>query len=267
VIVELVTIGSEFLRHGKADTNSDWLIERLQRAGLEVHVRSSVDDDVDRLSAVVAAAVARADAVLLTGGLGPTEDDRTRDALARALDTTLERDEQRERDLEGLYRRYGRKFGALEARQALRPLGAEWIDNPLGSAAGLWIEREGCWLAALPGVPGEMRAMFDADVLPRLARRAPGSLGRRTFKIAGRSEASVDRQLQELFEQPGLDVTVLGGADGLESSSGKRGRAWGRIFSASTTSAWPPWSGGCSSSVGDAWPRPSRARPGCWGPG
>jgi len=216
VIVELVTIGSELLRHGKADTNSDWLIERLQRAGLEVHVRSSVDDDVDRLSAVVAAAVARADAVLLTGGLGPTEDDRTRDALARALDTTLERDEQRERDLEGLYRRYGRKFGALEARQALRPLGAEWIDNPLGSAAGLWIEREGCWLAALPGVPGEMRAMFDADVLPRLARRAPGSLGRRTFKIAGRSEASVDRQLQELFEQPGLDVTVLGGADGLE---------------------------------------------------
>jgi len=216
MIVELVTVGSELLRHGKQDTNAAWLLDRLQRAGLEVHVRATVDDDAPRLASVIAGALSRADAVLLTGGLGPTEDDRTREAVATALGVPLERDEAWTRTLEGLYRRYGRSFGELEARQGLRPAGASWIDNPLGSAAGLWVDDGKRVLAALPGVPGEMRAMFDAWVLPRLSRRASGGLGRRTLKIGARTEASVDRRLRGLYDLPGIDVTVLGGPDGLE---------------------------------------------------
>jgi nicotinamide-nucleotide amidase len=224
VIVELIAVGSELLRHGRTDTNSEWLTERLQRCGLEVTVRSMVDDDAERLAAVVVAALARADAVLMTGGLGPTDDDRTREAVARAVGVALERDDDRVDHLRRLYRQHGRGFGDAEARQALRPTGTAWIENPLGSAAGLLVEREGCLLAALPGVPCEMRAMFDSDVLPRLRRRAPGQLGRCTMKIAGRTEGSIERQLHDLWDSPGVDVTVLGGTDGLELHVRAHGR-------------------------------------------
>ena len=159
MIVELIAVGSELLRHGRADTNSDWLTERVQAE-----------------------------------------------------------------QLRQLYGRYGRSFGAAEARQAMRPAGAHWIENPLGSAAGLLIEREKRVLAALPGVPSEMRAMFEADVLPRLQRLTSGRLGRRAVKIAGRTEGSIDRQIHDLYASPGLDVTVLGGDEGVELHALARGR-------------------------------------------
>jgi nicotinamide-nucleotide amidase len=224
VIVELIAVGSELLRHGKPDTNSEWLIERLLRAGIEVTVRSTIGDDAGRLASVLGDALARADVVLLTGGLGPTEDDRTRQAVARALGAPLERDALRVAQLEKLYERHARGFGEIEARQADRPAGAAWIDNPLGSAPGLLVERERGLLAALPGVPAEMRAMFVADVLPRLRRRAPEGLGRRSLKIVGRTESSIERQLGDLYAWPGVDVTVLSGADGLELHVLARGR-------------------------------------------
>jgi nicotinamide-nucleotide amidase len=224
VIVELIAVGSELLRHGRTDTNSDWLTERVQAAGGEVTVRCAVDDDATRLAEVVRGAWERSDAVLLTGGLGPTDDDRTREGLARAFGLSLEMDDGRAERLRRLYGRYGRSFGAAEARQAMRPQGAEWIDNPLGSAAGLLIERDRRVLAALPGVPAEMRAMFEAAVLPRLQRLSSGRLGRRSLKIAGRTEGSIERQLHDLYASPGLDVTVLGGIEGLELHARARGR-------------------------------------------
>lgn len=224
MIVELIAVGSELLRHRKEDTNSDWLSDRLQAAGLEVAVRCAVDDDAERLAAVIRGAWARSDAVLLTGGLGPTDDDRTREGVARAFGLSLDKDEDRADQLRRLYARYGRSFGAAEARQAMRPAGAGWIENPLGSAPGLLIEREQRFLAALPGVPAEMRAMFEADVLPRLQRLTPGRLGRRALKIAGRTEGSIERQIHDLYAMPGLDVTVLGGHEGLELHARARGR-------------------------------------------
>jgi len=216
VSAELIAVGSELLRHGRRDTNSDWLTGRLQAVGLEVTVRSAVDDDLERLAAAVGAAWGRSAVVLLTGGLGPTEDDRTREAVAAALGVGLECDAARAEWLRRLYERHRRGFGPAEARQATRPAGSTWIDNPLGSALGFLVEREGGLLAALPGVPAEMRAMFDAALASRLRRLAPGHLGRRTMKIAGRTEASIDRQLQDLYRWPGIDVTVLGGVEGLE---------------------------------------------------
>jgi nicotinamide-nucleotide amidase len=229
VIVEVIAVGSELVRHGKRDTNSDWLTEQIQSAGAEVSVRCAVDDDATRLAALVEAAWARSDVVLLTGGLGPTDDDRTREGVALALGVPLEADPERREGLRRLYGRYGRSFGAAEARQAMRPAGAGWIDNPLGSAPGLLIEREGRLLAALPGVPAEMRAMFEAVVLPRLRRLAPGHLGRRALKVAGRTEGSIERQLHDLYESPGVDVTVLGGEEGLELHARAQGRNAGEV--------------------------------------
>ena len=109
---ELVSVGSELLRFGKRDKNSEWLAFQLQQAGIEVTVRTAVDDDVERIASVVSSAFRRADVVVITGGLGPTEDDRTREALGRVLD------ESRVDRLRELYESYGRTLGAAEARQA-----------------------------------------------------------------------------------------------------------------------------------------------------
>ncbi len=213
---ELIAVGSELLRFGKRDRNSEWLACQLQQAGIEVGARTAVDDDVERIVSVVSAAWRRADVVLITGGLGPTEDDRTREALGRALAAPLVLDESRVERLRELYRRHGRMFGAPEADQARRPQGSSWIENPLGSAGGVLVEREDRILAALPGVPAEMRAMFGATVLPLLRRAGLHPLRGLTLKIAGRSEGSLDRRLHDLYRTPGLDVTVLGGLEGLE---------------------------------------------------
>ena len=213
---ELIAVGSELLRFGKRDRNSEWLACQLQQAGIEVTARTAVDDDVERIGSMVSAAFRRADVVLITGGLGPTEDDRTREALGRALQAPLVLDESRVERLRELYERYGRTLGAAEANQARRPQGSSWIENPLGSASGVLVEREGRILAAFPGVPAEMRAMFAATVLPLLERAGLHPLRGLTLKIAGQTESSLDRRLHDLYATTGLDVTVLGGLEGLE---------------------------------------------------
>lgn len=214
---ELIAVGSELLRFGKRDGNSEWLTGQLQRAGIEVTARTAVDDDVDRIASLLAAALRRADVVLITGGLGPTEDDRTREALGRALGAPLVLDESRVERLHELYERYGRTLGAAEAaKQARRPQGSSWIENSLGSAPGVLVQREGRILAALPGVPAEMRAMFGATLLPLLGRAGSHPLRGLTLKIVGQTESSLDRRLHDLYATAGLDVTVLGGLEGLE---------------------------------------------------
>jgi nicotinamide-nucleotide amidase len=213
---ELIAVGSELLRFGKTDGNSEWLTGQLQRCGIEVVARTAVDDDVARIVATVSTALRRADVVLLTGGLGPTQDDRTRDALSRALDAPLELDEERARQMRELYARHGRTMGPAEASQALRLRGSSWLENRLGSAAGVLVQRDGRVLAAMPGVPAEMRAMFTASVLPLLTKAGSGPLQGLTLKIAGQTESSVDRLLGDLYRTTGLEVTVLGGLEGLE---------------------------------------------------
>ncbi len=216
MIAEVVAVGRELLRHGAPDTNSAWLVERLHEAGIEVAARAAIDDDPERLASFLSGALARADLVLLTGGLGPTADDRTRPALASALGVALESDPARVALLRELYARHCQPFGDGEARQATRPAGADWIENPLGSAPGLLVRRPGRLLAALPGVPWEMRAMFEAGVLPLLRRLAPGTIGQRTLRIAGLGEAELERILGDLIEPLGIELTVLGGIEGLE---------------------------------------------------
>ena len=216
--VEIIAVGSELLRHGRSDTNSEWLIQRVLATGNEVTARAVVIDDVELLAELIRSARSRAEVVLITGGLGPTEDDRTREALALALDRTLENDELVAERLRELYARHGRSFGPVEARQARRPAGAEWLDNPLGSAPGLLAQHERGFIAALPGVPSEMRAMFDTGVVtPARSTERTHGLGRRTMKLAGRTESLGRRPAGATCSTPrGIDVTVLGGPEGLE---------------------------------------------------
>jgi nicotinamide-nucleotide amidase len=216
VKAEIIAVGSELLRLGREETNGDWLVARLEEVGIEVAQRSRVEDDRPRLVSIVAGALERSQIVAVTGGLGPTDDDRTREALATALGQPLERDPDRLLALERRLRAYGVKMSEGQARQADRPRGALWIDNPLGSACGLLVLRGERLLFALPGVPAEMKAMFRASVLPRLAGRGRSGLARRSIRVVGRGESSVDEEIRDLYDAPGIDVTILGGEGGVE---------------------------------------------------
>ena len=220
---EIIAVGSELLRLGCEESNGDWLLARLEEVGIDVAQRSRVGDDSARIASTVSGALQRSQVVAVTGGLGPTDDDRTREGLAAALDEPLECDPDRLGALERRLRAHGVKMSAGQARQAERPRGALWIDNPLGSACGLLLLREERLLFALPGVPAEMKAMFRASVFPRLAERSRSGLARRSIKIVGRGESSVDDEIRDLCDAPGIEVTILGGAEGLELQLRARG--------------------------------------------
>jgi len=212
----VVAVGSELLGPGRRDTNAEWLIARLFELGIETTSRTAVVDDVARIARAVRAALVDASAVILTGGLGPTDDDRTRDAVAAALEVPLERDDAMAQRIAALFTSRGRTPGPRQVRQADRPRGALWIDNPLGSAPGLLVATEQSLLAALPGVPSEMRAMFDATVAPRLATMARGALAATTLRIAGRPESFVDGLVRDLYAWEGTETTILASAGGVD---------------------------------------------------
>lgn len=206
----ILAVGTEMLGAGRRDTNGDWLAERLERRGVEVRFRATLADDTEAIAAAIRAALQGCDVVVVTGGLGPTEDDRTRQALAIALESSLERDPAMERSIEELFRSRGRPFLPVQARQADKPVGAAWIENPLGSAPGIRAKRGTSAVFALPGVPAEMRAMFGAAVDPSLG--VVRVLTRRTLRIGGRTEASVEEQVRDLYATPGVEVTILASA-------------------------------------------------------
>jgi len=199
------------------DANSEWLCRRLLEIGIRVKVRTDVEDDDDLIATAVAQAVKRSAAVVVSGGLGPTEDDRTRAALARGLGVELERDEAVVAELERRFAQRGRRFTPEQARQAYRPRGAEWLPNPLGTAPGFSVDLGGVLLFALPGVPGELKSIFDASVAPRLRERVgEHALASRVFRVGGKIEPAVDTAIRDLYDDPDVTFTVLARATGLE---------------------------------------------------
>ena len=194
VSAEILAAGSEMLTPFRIDTNSLFLTGKLNDIGIEVMRKSVVGDRLDDLVTTIANACFRADVVIVTGGLGPTADDLTREAAAAALNLKLKEDSE---ILEGLRQRFAkRSSGAMpenNRRQAQVPDGAVVLPNPNGSAPGLWIERGDKVLVLLPGPPREMAPMFEAQVGPRLARRTGARrVQRRVIKIAGQAESRID---------------------------------------------------------------------------
>jgi nicotinamide-nucleotide amidase len=211
---ELIAVGSELLRFGRRDGNGEWLTEQLNRAGIDVSARSQVEDEAATIAASLRVALERSETVLVTGGLGPTADDRTREAVALALGVGLEQDAERLAELRAQFEARGYPFKPVQAKQAERPRGAEWIPNPIGTAPGFRIRTGGRSLFVLPGVPAEMREMFRRSVLPLLNRGA--AFATRVLKVGGRTESAVDERVRDLYERPGLAVTILTGREGIE---------------------------------------------------
>lgn len=196
----VLAVGSEMLTPFKLDTNSLAITERLNAIGCDVRFKAVVGDDVTELVTLFEHGIGSVDLIVCTGGLGPTEDDVTRDALARALDLPLDIDEAIVERIRQRFERRGLVMQVINRRQAMVPRGAEVLENPNGTAPGLWIERHGTRVLLLPGPPREMVPMLDAVVESRLRSLSRGrGLFRRVLRITGRPEADVDAAAQPIY--------------------------------------------------------------------
>ena len=211
----ILAVGSEMLTPFRVDTNSLFVTERLNAIGGDVRLKAIVGDDVGELALVIEGALGWADLIVITGGLGPTEDDVTRDAVARVLDLPLEMDEAIVDRLRDRFARRGMTMPEINRRQAMVPRGAVVLPNPNGTAPGLWLERGRTGIALLPGPPREMKPMLETLIADRLAPTAGGrGLFRRVLKITGRAESDVDAQAQPVYgkwttERVPISTTIL----------------------------------------------------------
>src|SRR4051812_37374310 len=196
----IVAVGSEMLTPFKVDTNSLYVTGRLNEFGYDVRLKAIVGDDVDELARVLETAAGEADLVVITGGLGPTEDDITRDAVARVAGVPLDLDETIVNGLRERFAKRGITMTDNNRRQAMVPRGATVLENRNGSAPGLWLKRGRAEFVLLPGPPRELTPMFDAFVREHLAPAAGARvLLRRTLRITGRPESEVDSVVQPIY--------------------------------------------------------------------
>ena len=219
---EIIAVGSELLIGGRLDTNSIFLSERLGALGIEVRFKSVVGDSEDDIVAVLTTAARRADIVILTGGLGPTRDDCTRHAVARAVGRPLRRRAKAFAGMAARLAAWGRTSTVAQLKQTLIPSGAEVLANPVGSAPGFSLQWNGSFIAVLPGVPREAEAMFEGAVVPQLVGHRPrdtvrdgARIDRRLLHTFGLFESDLDRQLRDLMKthrsiQLGLLASPLG---------------------------------------------------------
>ena len=219
---EIIAVGSEMLTPFRMDTNSLYLTEQLNLLGVDVIFKSIVGDDLQRLVAAAQHGLFRSDIVIFSGGLGPTEDDLTREAVAEALGLTLRRDPEILTRLEQRFAERGWKMSANNTKQADVLEGASVLPNPNGTAPGQWLSgnfdgREHI-IVLLPGPPHELKALFEAEVRERLrAKVPPAFLAVRTLKIAMLGESAVDARVAPIYKRySDVETTILAGAGEIE---------------------------------------------------
>lgn len=199
---EIIAIGSELLTPERTDTNSLWLTEKLNGIGIEVKLKTVVGDDDARLEEAIKDALRRSRILITTGGLGPTEDDITRKIAARALSRRLILNEPVLAGICEKFQRWGRQMPEINSRQAMVIEGSEVLDNPNGSAPGMYLEHEGRSIVLLPGPPREMRPMFEELILPKLAAKAGDvRVVRRVLRVSGLGESAVDERIAPVYTQ------------------------------------------------------------------
>ena len=214
---EIIAVGTELLMGETQDTNTSWIGQRLPEFGLELEHAAIVGDDLTRLTETLDRAWRRADVVIAMGGLGPTLDDLTRDAIAKMLGEPLTTDPELKVWLEENFaRRNVRPMPKQNLRQAGLIPSAVAIRNAMGTAPSWWIERDGKLLITLPGPPRELANMWTTEIAPRLKERLPGKkIMSRAFKTIGLSEAAVDEMARDVYDVPGMDFGVYAKPDGI----------------------------------------------------
>ncbi len=219
---EIIAVGSEMLTPHRVDTNSLYLTEQLNLLGIDVIFKSVVGDDMRRLVAAAQHGLFRSDILIVSGGLGPTEDDLTREAVAEALGVGLRRDPEILAKLEQRFAQRGWKMTPNNTKQADVLEGATALPNPNGTASGQWLsgqfEGRERIVILLPGPPHEMKALFEGEVRERLREKIPPAhLFTRTLKVAMLGESAVDARVAPIYKRyPDVETTILAGAGEIE---------------------------------------------------
>ncbi len=214
----LIAIGTELTLGQTVDTNSAWLAQRLASFGIRCRSVTLAPDELGPIRAALERAAAESEWVVVTGGLGPTDDDLTRAALAGALGEVLVEDDAALAHLRAFFAQRGRELPEGNERQALRPASAEMLPNPWGTAPGLAARLGAARVFVLPGVPGEMRAMFSDSIAPRLRAEARATVVQRRVNTCGLPESEVGRRLQDLMQRgrnPEVGTTAAYGVIGV----------------------------------------------------
>jgi nicotinamide-nucleotide amidase len=235
VKAEIIAIGTEILLGEIVDTNSAWIAQRLPELGIDLNYNSVVGDNRGRIDETLKRAWDRSDLIITTGGLGPTDDDMTREGIAALLGEEPTVDP----DLEAYLRNFfaSRNFPMPESniKQAWLIPSARAIPNPRGTAPGWWTERDGRIIVSMPGVPTEMERMWASEVAPELEARSDGMvLVTRTLKTVGIGEGTVDEMARPLYNTPGIGIGTYARADGVHLRIGakapSREEAWHLIL-------------------------------------
>jgi nicotinamide-nucleotide amidase len=208
---EIIAVGSELLTPDRIDTNSLFLTEELNKLGIEVLRKTIVGDRRELLAEAFKDALNRVPVVIASGGLGPTEDDLTRETVAELLGRRLQRDDAVVRAIEARFRSFKRAMPAVNLRQAMVPEGAEVLENPRGTAPGLWLEDRGRMIALLPGPPRELKPLFLEQVSPRLQRHMSGvRMIHRELRVTGLGESHVEERIKPIYTRyKNVSTTIL----------------------------------------------------------
>ena len=213
---EILSFGTEILMGETQDTNSSHIAARLPALGVELHTVTVMADHFDDMVATLKRGMERSDVIICTGGLGPTKDDITREAIAEAFGETIETDPELVADLERLFRNRGTIMPQSNIKQATRISSVTILPNPRGSAPGWWAEKNGKIIIAMPGVPSEMVEMWAKQAAPRLKEHSQGTvIISRTFKTIGMGEAAVGEQVSSLFDQENPYLGIYARQDGI----------------------------------------------------
>jgi nicotinamide-nucleotide amidase len=208
---EIVTIGTEMLLGDLVDTNTAWISQRLAGLGVGVYRHTTVGDNPERLVAALRQAASDSDLVVTTGGLGPTSDDLTNACISTLTGREMVEYPEAREHVDRMFQKFGRKPTANNYKQALFPEGTELIPNPVGTAMGALVEWEGTLFATLPGVPPEMKSMFEATLEPLIRARSEGSIVSKTLHFAGIGESAVAEKVQEFLDATDPTVAPLAG--------------------------------------------------------
>jgi len=212
---EVISIGTEILLGEIVDTNAAFIASRLPQFGIDMLYTSQVGDNPDRLSEIIDRAWKRSDIIFCTGGLGPTEDDLTRETIAKALNETLYQDEAQAEILRNFFQGRGGDMPERNLKQAQLIKSARAIANPRGTAPGWWVERENKIIVVMPGPPSEMTRMWEHEVAPHLEKKADSILVSRTLKTSGIGEGTLDEMIGSLLHSTNPSIGVYARVDGV----------------------------------------------------
>lgn len=213
---EIISVGTELLLGQITDTNASYLGQQLAPLGIDLYWISAVGDNLGRLSEVVRRALGRSDLTIMTGGVGPTEDDLIREAIAAVLGEEMAVVPELERELREFFRRRGVQMPARNVKQATLIPSAQALHNPIGTAPGWWVEHNGRIIVAMPGVPVEMRRMWEHEAAPRLRERTGGRIiFSKTLKIIGLGESSVGDMIHDLLDSNNPTLATYAKNDGI----------------------------------------------------